>query len=162
MWNIPGTHIVKRDGEVVDTLKYLRFDGAEFPESSTMLPYFSESVSIKNKGDVRVSLNVTDSSELNEVELLNSKALSKIKENIDVSSKIVESRGSFYLQVSFIPLFKTQEGDIYKITNCAITCELTEEKTESKSVQEKANFREESVLKEGKWLKISVPRSGVY
>ncbi|MFP4046407.1 MAG: type IX secretion system sortase PorU [Bacteroidales bacterium] len=162
VWNIPGTHTVKRDGEVIDTLKYLRFDGAEFPESSTMLPYFSESVSIKNKGDVRVSINVTDSSELNKVELLNKKALSKIKENIDVSSKIVESRGSFYLQVSFIPLFKTQEGDIYKITNCAITCELTEEKTESKSVQEKANFREESVLKEGKWLKISVPRSGVY
>lgn len=162
VWNIPGTHNIKRDGKVIDSLRYLRFNGAEFPETSTMLPYFSETFAIKNKGDIGVSLNITDSSKLKDVDLLNKRALSKIKKNIDVSSNTVESRGASYLQVSFIPLFKSRDGDIFKVNNFEIICDLTFEKPERESLQEETVFKDESALNEGKWLKISVPQAGVY
>ncbi|MFO8234757.1 MAG: type IX secretion system sortase PorU [Bacteroidales bacterium] len=161
-WAIPKTYSIEEDRAVRDSGQYLSFYGAEYPETSTMLPYYSELIPLKNKGEIDVTINVTDSSHLKEIDMLDDNALSKIKHAVNPLSKVVQSRGKFYLQISFLPLFRQSEKKILKVTDFEITYEPIGEKSEKKKLLEKTEFTDKSVFTNGKWLKISVHETGVY
>ena len=86
-WQIPGTYSVKKDGEFLAKGKYLRFEGANYYNSETRLPYFFDLIPIKKAQNAEIGVNVLKTSELKHSKVLNEQAESVISNEIEIQSK---------------------------------------------------------------------------
>ena len=139
-------------------------DGVHYPNSATMLPYFSETISIssgtKNSIDVQVVSKIFSPLSDNE-----KKVVSKISkgdiEKQNLITNVFHSRGNSFLQYS-IPAIAVNpiNGQIEKLSSFSLVIQqnaspISAVRTNSKAVNQ-------SVLSSGSWQMFSVKNTGVY
>ncbi len=139
---------------------YLNFDGAEYEDANTLLPYYYENISLnQNTTDANVTLTNLKFTAFSEEELKNIKFLDKLNSEITVKPIFSYSRKMPFLQISFIPIRKNPATNkIEKLIS--FTIEFTEIQT--KIEKKTKSYTNESMLNSGKWLKIKIAQDGIY
>ncbi len=155
-WQIPGTYSVKNKGKLIETGKYLSFKEASYFDDKN-LPRFSHLLPLEGKKEAKVKIDISESSELKHQEILSKRDKEAISQNVKVNSGVVSSRGETFIQSSFIPLFK-KDGRIYKVESFQLKYYLTEKTKRSETPE----FADNSIFRDGRWLKIGIRESGVY
>ncbi|NJO88349.1 MAG: hypothetical protein HC831_04805, partial [Chloroflexia bacterium] len=141
--------------------KYLlHFKGAVYEHVENSLPIFSELIKTNNENTKVQILNekyeLLTSSELSDVV-----DIDKIPDNIDISSSVQYSKRQPWIKFSFIPIRKNKlTGRFEKLMGFDI--ELVKMSNAKSSVKRKRALSNHSVLSSGKWIKIKIPKSGVY
>ncbi len=143
--------------EVTDdqSIHYLYFKNADYPDLNTLIPNYYELIKIENNLEFEVELQETRYETFVNEEIKNIKHLDKITQQIDVDSRIVYMRKAPYLQVTFIPLRKNPaNNNLERLVQFSLRITPV---TERKSISEVAAGKEyaaHSILRSGKWFRI--------
>ena len=141
---------------ILDTQQeILSFEGCDYPDPGSLLPYYTESLPLK-ENSFRVMLenevfDVVDSS-------LNFAGKDKIPDEINVESSVVSSGMDKIMHISILPL-KSVDGKIYKLTGFNLKF-VPQGILKSSKVE--ASWNSKSVLNSGEWIKIRTSKKGIY
>jgi hypothetical protein len=159
--NIAAENFRKDKTSTTNFNEVLCFKNAVYNDLNTFFPYFFKNIKIENniaEIDVELSNQIFeefDHNQINKIENLNS-----LSSEIETNTQIYSSRKQAFLQITFIPIRKNIQTNKYeKLISFEIKLSDKSTKTENKSIR---TYAEHSVLKSGKWLKISVKEDGVY
>ncbi|MCF6357667.1 MAG: hypothetical protein L3J54_07660, partial [Draconibacterium sp.] len=135
----------------------LNFEDASFLNDELPIPIYSQRFSLKNRNqNFRIVIENQTFKEINIPEQFVSS--DKITGDIQVSSYKLRSGDNFKLELQIIPIKK--EGDkLLLLESFVIKRILIQTKSAKK---EKFAWKTESVLKSGKWVKISTSEKGIY
>ncbi len=138
----------------------LYFEGAVYEYSKSYLPLFSKLLKT-NDTQIEVKLLNQKYSGLTKAELSQVKDIDKIPGEIKVKSKVQFIRKQTWLALTFIPLRKNKlTGQYEKLISFDVEY-IRANKTKTTSLK-KYSFANQSVLRSGTWIKIKLPKSGVY
>lgn len=133
------------------------FEGADFIEAGSAIPVFIRNYQLESENqDFKISL---EKPVFEEIQLSNYCAeFNGIGNEIEIKSQKLKSGSIQNIQLQIIP-FKKENERLYLLKSF----ELRRIPVGQKSAKKKTfNWKTESVLKQGNWIKISVPARGVY
>ncbi|WP_372639981.1 type IX secretion system sortase PorU [Ancylomarina sp.] len=157
--NWSGSEIFTSEGK---SIKILSFEGANTEASTDFLPYFSKKIKIdNNRSNYSVVLNNPIYISLNqdEVDLI---APSQIKSKFDFQLSKAGIRKQEYLLVTFLPIRRNPSTGLLEKLNkfeIKLISQSSEQKTKSIT---KATYASNSILSNGKWIKISVDSTAIH
>ncbi len=137
----------------VNSAASLSFPGSVVLDQ-TKLPFWIENFSV-NSSSVNVVINNFVSVPVSELIVSSSKSIS---ENIQYHTEIGFVQGKPILKLVFLP-FILKDSRIEKITEFSFT--ITENENQTKSAFAGYNWKAQSVLSSGKWLKIKASNRGI-
>jgi hypothetical protein len=144
----------------------LWFDGnVDYPNQSTMLPYYSELIPVSNSIDnlTQIQISITSKKFLalnsNEIDILKSISNKSIDEQQNIFY-VSKSRGQSFLQLS-IPAVATNPSNQRPEKLVSFTIEISENVSSSKSMA-LSKTATESVLASGIWKMVRVSKTGVH
>jgi hypothetical protein len=144
------------------SIKILSFEGSNTEASTNFLPYFSKNLKIDNsRSDYSLVLNNTiyESFTQDEMNLIDP---SQIKSKFDFQLSKAGIRKQEYLQVTFLPIRKNPStGLLEKLKKFEIKLIPQASKQKIKS-RTKAIYANNSILSNGKWIKISVDSTAIH
>ena len=128
-----------------------------FPVTTLELPEYSR---IYSQGDpVKTYRFIIDNPVFNAIEEdVPDKVLASVPDEITVSSSVLKSADDYKQELRIIPL-KKENGKIYRLTSFQLKKIPV---AAEKSAQQAYNWKEQSVLNSGTWLKISTSGKGIY
>ncbi len=134
------------------------FDGAVFAVFDETLPLYSRIYNLQNKNqNFKI---IIEAPVFKEVEIPKNYSLSnKITEEIEVKSYKLQSGDKFKLQVKIIP-FKKVGKKLFRLESFNLKKIVATEK--SAKTNAAIDWKSESALKSGKWVKISIQETGMY
>jgi len=140
---------------------YLSFEGAEYLNQESMLPYFYDLIPVLSEN---ISVKIVNIKYINatakEISILNQ--IKEIDTDIQVKHKVSFMRGKPYVQINFLPLIKNAfTGQIEKVKSFDIEITPVQKSLSSLAGKEKA-FVSQSFLKSGYWIKIQIAETGIY
>jgi hypothetical protein len=141
--------------------KYLLcFEGAVYEQNKNHLPIFAEL--LKTNGEnVKIRILNEKYAVLTAAETADVVDIDKIPDKIEVISKVRYSKRLPFIEFSFIPLRKNRlTGQFEKLLSFDI--EYIKTNNTAGSYKRKKILTNQSVLSSGKWVKIKIPKSGVY
>jgi len=132
------------------------FENADFPASTNELPVYTRLYNLeKSYKTLRLVVEnpvyeemITDSSVVDKI---------SIGEDLSINTDILESGGSRKVQLQLIPL-KKENSKIYRLKSF----ELKQFPEVFKSATSSVDWKTESVLNSGTWIKISTSGKGIY
>ncbi|MGZ2370791.1 type IX secretion system sortase PorU [Ancylomarina sp. YFZ004] len=154
-----SSEVYTNEGESIKTLS---FEGANFDASTNFLPYFSKNLKIDDsRSNYSVVLNNTSYESLSqqEIELIDPTQIAS-RFNFQLNKAGIRKKG--YLQVTFLPIRKNPStGLLEKLKKFEIKLisQTSEQKTKSRI---KAVYANNSILSNGKWIKISVDTTAIH
>ncbi len=141
-----------KNGTDIEKLYYLTFKGA-LDENNYKLPVYQKIIPLPYNAAVKIKKTKFTYQTAN-LDLYGSNLL---KPQININTKVFKDRDKYFLIVNFIPLIK-RNTIIEKVTSFEITLDIKPLKTKPQTGKYKSN----SVLSTGYWVKIGIPRDGVY
>lgn len=161
---------VKKEVIGEQSIQYLYFKNADYPDLNTLIPNYYELIKIENNFEFEVELLETRYETFLNEEVKNIRHLDKIGPQIDITAHILYMRKVPYLQVSFIPLRKNPASNSlerlvqfsFKIT--PKTERKASEPTAARlaSTASRKDYAAHSVLRTGKWFRIRIKEDGIY
>lgn len=137
----------------------ISFEGAFYP-TEDQIPYFNKRISIDPTFVYNVSLeNITYSNLSADESSLFPSSIS-LTENPQISTEILKERGNSFLDIRILPFVK-QEEKIIKISSFNLKIEKNNSAQKAQAIT-RHTYADNSVLSEGKFVKIKVANSGVY
>jgi len=136
----------------------LTFDQAAYPEQGSLIPVYYRIFNNENGGIFQF---VIENPEFEEIQLPDDfPGLDKITEEIQVSSGNSVSRGitNTFLHISTL---KKSGSKYFKLKSFELS-RIPRTEGNVKSAKQPFDWKTNSVLRQGKWLKISVSQKGVY
>lgn len=131
----------------------------------SLLPVYDEVIPLESDYtlyDYNVTIDYPEYAELTREETEKASAFdSKIGENINVDSYVGVSRREGMLDISFVPIIK-RNGKYLKLLSAQITIHNTPKKHVRAATSKAGRYAENSKLREGAWVKISVTEEGMY
>ncbi|OFX27472.1 MAG: hypothetical protein A2041_07765, partial [Bacteroidetes bacterium GWA2_31_9b] len=161
-WQLPRTisNYINIEDKSIDKKTFLFFEKATYPDEKTNLPYYFELLKV-NSPNTHVSITDIKTEKLNSDEL---KIVSntKFNDNIEFKYTIQYQRKQPYISLTILPFIKNkQSNQIEKIISFKVI--LSSEKIPEQSNKYYSTFfNSESVLKNGKWVKIKLNSDGIY
>lgn len=135
----------------------LNFEGADFTDAASTIPVFIRIYNLNNYNqDFKFSVEKPVFEEI-QLESINSE-LSEIGNEIEIKSQKLKSGQTQHIQLQIIPL-KKENNKIYLLKSFELRRIPVHQNSAGK---ETFNWKSESVLKQGTWMKISVPAQGIY
>ncbi len=136
---------------------FMSFKDAEFTESELPVPVYFQTFPLKN--DTQEFYFVVENEVYKEVEIPEDFVWSSdISDNIQVKSYKLRSGDNFKIQLQIIPLKRNHNKLLllqsFEIRKIPVSLKSAK--------QEQFAWKSESVLKSGKWIKISTPQQGIY
>lgn len=145
----------------IENHNFLWFENAIYPDPSTMAPSYFELIGLDELGVVDVdNLNVYSEKwePLNELDKAKITNINSLKNNT-TSYSVSKERGKSYLQIT-IPTIRHINNNFEKLVCFSIS--ISQKNTAQKNIVNKNISKTSSVLRAGKWIKISVENSGVH
>ena len=145
----------------LDIKKFLFFKDAHYYNTNTLLPYYHELIKV-NSFNVDVKITNLQFKPLTKKELSHLQYPDSIPENLSYKSVVKISRNQSYLQFNLLPLRKNNANNqIEKLTSFHL--EIVPGKSDSETAKKQTkSFAHQSVLRDGKWIKIKIQETGVY
>ncbi len=143
--------------EVTDdqSIQYLYFKNADYPDLNTLIPNYYELIKIENNLEFEVELQETRYETFVNEEIKNIKHLDKITQQIDVDSRIVYMRKAPYLQVTFIPLRRNPANNsLERLVQFSLKITPKTERKGLSVMPTRKDYAAHSVLSSGKWFRI--------
>ena len=145
----------------LDTKKFLFFENAHYYNHNTLLPYYFELIKV-NSLNAKIRITNLQYEPLSSLELSFLQYPDSIPENLLYTSEVKTSRNQHYLQFNLLPLKRNAvNNQIEKLVSFEI--EILPGSPSEKAVTKQAKtFNNQSVLKNGKWVKIRIKEDGIY
>lgn len=137
----------------------ISFQGALYP-AENYLPYFNKRIliDISQNYEVQIANEVYVKLTLEELNLITPEMV--FGENVEIKSEILRERTNSYLDVKILPFVKKQNNILkLKSFDLEFVKKQSIKKAQSASVH---SFVTNSVLKQGKFVKIKIANSGIY
>ncbi len=152
-------HIAENGAPV---LRELNFEGAGFPDAETNIPVFYKNYDLENSNH---NLNFSIENVVFEEVKLSSgfPGYSDLDSLIRIRTEKNQSNGKFKLHL-YISSVKKEDNKILRIKSFELKQVITETTKLTKSAEINSNrfvWKTNSVLKQGKWLKIGVAKKGI-
>jgi hypothetical protein len=152
------------------SIQYLYFKNADYPDLNTLIPNYYELIKIQNNWEYEVELQETRFETFLNEEVKNIKHLDKIAHQIVINTRVFYMRKVPYLQITFIPLRRNPStGRLERLVQFSF--QITP-KTGYKAFEPAAarpasqtsrmDYAAHSVLRSGKWFKIRIMTDGIY
>lgn len=151
--------------EVFDgqTIHYLSFKNADYPDLNTLIPNYYELIKIENTLESEVQLEGTIFEPIPNEEIRDVKHLDKIPAQIVVHSNIAYIRKEPYIQVTFIPLRKNPVNNtIERLVQFSFRLVPKKEQSILKATKASQEYADHSILSTGKWFRIKIKEDGIY
>lgn len=162
-WQTPRTisNYKNIEDKTIDKKDFLFFENASFTNENPYIPYYFELLKV-NSTHVRISVSHIKTLSLNSEEL---KILSnniKIPEKPEYSYNIQYQRGKPYILFNFLPLIKNSvSNQVEKVISFRINI-VDDQKLKTIKQHYGTLFQSESVLQNGKWVKVKISQDGIY
>lgn len=154
-WNAP----IKIDP--TSEITALSFDGARYVDD-TFLPYFFKTIDVYNAKIDSISISDLKLEPLSAEELFYiGTSKNKIPSEAKITITYATEKKINKAIIQIVPLINNN-GDIKKITSFKLKYNLNSANLRSASTTKLHSFSSNSVLASGKWIKISIPTSGIY
>ncbi len=157
---------IKLDWQVVqqwtigaNVKKVISFTGAQYP-TDNQLPHFNKRIEIKSNEMYNVELLNPHYINLTVEELTIFPTDKSIAETPEISTQLLTERGKNSLDIHILP-FVNQSGKILKLSSFELKINKTESPSKVKTAN-KHSYARNSVLANGKFVKIQITESGVY
>ncbi len=153
-WNELSPAAAKGNGEVV-----LNFDDASFSDSNGILPIYSHQFDLRSGAD---NFNVIlENKVFKEIDLPDEFVIpDKVTETIYVRTYKLQAGDNFKFELQFVPL-KREGNKLFALESFDMKRIPVTTKS-AKTTASEINWKTESVLKSGKWVKISTSGKGFY
>jgi hypothetical protein len=151
--------------EVIDgqTIHYLYFKNADYPDLNTLIPNYYELIKIENNFEFEVELEETTYEPFLNEEIKNINNLDKIPSQIVVTSHVTYMRKEPYLQVTFIPIRKNPlNNNLERLVQFSFRLFPKTERKVMKASTAAMEYADHSVLSTGKWFRIKISEDGIY
>ena len=146
----------------VSVLKELNFDNAGYPDPGTKIPVYTALFNLKN-GSEDFDFIIANA-DFEEIKLSSEFPIEKIGEEFQVLKNTAQSNGTFKLHLQITTLKK--DGDkIFRLKEFELIQKPAEKSNLLKSVQNTKStveWKSNSVLRQGKWIKIGVTGKGIF
>ncbi len=140
---------------------YLTFKGAVYDDVHTMFPVYYEIIE-NTAAIIEYKLSKPEFETLNSDELKNIKHLEKLPTQIELKQKVHFSRKKPNTIISFVPLRKNPlNNQIEKLVSFTLQPK-TQVKKRQKVPTIDRNYKDNSILASGNWVKIGIQETGVY
>lgn len=139
-------------------IEFINFEGAIPSEIYPTLPLYFDKIAVENffsSYEVKISNIQTTTFTSAEAQLIPSQFSQK---DLNVEVRTETANGKHFTTLRFIPILG-ENGKYQKITSCQITVQGTKIKNAKSSTQKTKN---QSILSNGTWHKISVTESGIH
>ncbi len=137
---------------------YLHFKDACYEDPESLFPSFYELLPVSGEGySVRITNQHFESLNSGKAKQINN--LKELTKNLQISQTTVYIRKKTYLAVSFIPLVKTGQTAKKLVS---FSFELSGQKKSAVTTTKHKSFAQNSVLSQGKWIKIKLEEEGIY
>jgi hypothetical protein len=154
---------VKKEVIGEQTFQYLYFKNADYPDLNTLIPNYYELIKLENNFESDVELQETRYETFINEEIRNISHLDKISSQISITAHIVYMRKVPYLQVSFIPLRKNPVSNtLERLVEFSLKITPGTQRKSLESMAARKEYTAHSVLKTGKWYRISIEIDGIY
>lgn len=120
------------------------------------LPFYSGKIRITSAGNISHKIQYIKSEP---VQLPNPSQEWEIPKNIQIQTSIQQERNQLYLVYSFIPLIKTSDGEMHRVTQVNFEFSI---QPEFITKNRNPEFAEQSVLREGEIYKFAIDHSGLF
>ena len=161
LWENPKivSHYYDIKQKNINKTTFLSFDNANYYDHENLLPYYFELIETTSDHVQLKIVNVSYKT-LSNNELKTIKNKNNIRSKLEYSYAISKKRNQHYIQFNLLPLRKNPNtGHLEKIESFDISIEESPVKNAKiKSV----NYKNESVLKSGKWVKLKISDDGIY
>ena len=139
----------------------LNFNNAVYRDLNTFLPYFYKIIKIENSNyEKDVVLSNLVFAEIDEAQIQGVKLLNTLSSEIEINTQHYSSIKQAYIQLSFVPLRRNPTTNkVEKLISFEIKLV---DKSVQNPIKSSRTYTEHSVLKSGKWLKISIEEDGIY
>jgi hypothetical protein len=145
------------------TIYYLYFKNADYPDLNTLIPNYYELIKIENKTGFEVELQETSYEEFTNEEIKNIKYLDRIPSQIEIASDVVFSRKVPWLRITFIPLRRNPANNrLERLVRFSLKITPKSGQKGLALNAEAKNYASHSVLSSGKWFKIKLSHDGIY
>jgi hypothetical protein len=145
------------------TVYYLYFNNADYPDLNTLIPNYYELIKIENNTIYEVQLQETRYEAFTDQEIKEVKYLDRIPSNIIVESHVMFVRKSPYLQITFIPLRRNPvNNSLERLVSFSFKIGPKQERPEKSLKAARKNYATHSVLSTGKWFVIKISYDGIY
>jgi hypothetical protein len=168
-WESPKSisHYYDINQKNINKTSYLSFENACYNEQQNLIPYYYELIKVDFE-DIKLSIVNVSYKTLSNYELKTLKNKIVLRNEIQFSYTISYKRKQPYLQLNMLPLRnnpatgeieKVISFDIQVVKDNSLKGNSTKIANKSKSVNK---FLSESILKSGKWVKMSLNEDGIY
>lgn len=161
-WELPKTvsHYYQLNQKNINKTEYLFFKDACYYDEESYYPFYFELIKV-NSPNVELKISNIKYENLTSKELSILKNKNRISEDFKPETQISYRRNQPYIQLNILPLRKSRtSGQIEKIVSFDIDIIPKSSKTLATSNSKK--FTTESVLKNGKWIKMQLNQDGIY
>ena len=141
------------------TMKVISFEGAKYP-NETLLPYFNQRIVSDPAFIYNVVLNNASYVPLTNEEIILLNGNKNFPVNADVNSTILHSKGISYLDINILP-FVNRGGTLLKLQSFDLQTTKTQGARKI-SGQSSNSYALNSVLAQGKFVKIRIKDSGIF
>lgn len=146
------------EDEKVGSKKYLHFNGANYFNTDTLLPYYYRLIPVQTSHVKNVKFEETSFTPLRDLQFEGKDAISN---SISLSGTVQSSGGQNYLVIQFIPLRKNNlTGRIEKLTHFTVSFEPYYERKTTESTH--PSMKASTVLSSGDWIKLKISKNGIY
>ncbi len=141
-----------------NTQKVLSFRDAEYVDYQNNLPYFTQKTEINPKFEYSVKIENPTLQPLSksEIELFPTPLSQK---EIKIKTFLSYSKGKTFYNIEFLPFLK-KNNQYYRLSNFDL--KLIKKEKKQTELEVNHTFAENSVLANGKFIKIAVKKSGIY
>ncbi len=138
--------------------KILSFKDAEYIDNENFLPYFTQKTEINPKFEYSVSVENTTLHPLSksEVELFSTSIPEK---DIKINTFLSYSKGKTFYNIELLPFLKKNK-QYYRLSNFEL--KITKKERNQTKTTTNHTYSSNSVLANGKFIKIAVKKSGIY
>ncbi len=144
--------------------QYLSFKLAAYENYKTLLPYYTETIELNSSG-VKATLTNLQFEKIEQKQLSNVGHLDSLTGTIQLQQNVYMQRKKPYLLISFIPLRKGPDGSIERLVSFTIHLRPIDKSGISSSRLKHLKssvYASQSVLNSGTWIKIKIPKTGIY
>jgi len=154
---------VKKETIGEQTINYLYFKNADYPDLNTLIPNYYELVKIGNNNGYEVELQEARYEAFSEQEIKDVKYLDKILARIVIDAHVMFVRKSPYLQISFIPIRRNPvNGSLERLVSFSFRMTPKPELKEKTYTPARKEYTSHSILSAGKWFMIKILNDGIY
>ena len=145
------------------TIQYLYFKNADYPDLNTLIPNYYELIKIEINTGFEVELQETTYEAFSDEELKNIKYLNRIPAQIKVDAKVMYIRKVPWLQITFVPLRRNPvNNNLERLVRFSFRITPKPEQKGLSIAKAVDNYPQHSVLSSGKWFKIKLTSDRIY